>query len=103
MFESSIAEVIQLAVAPVFLITGIAGILSVLSSRLNRITDRARVVESRILHGTDEERNERLKHESKVLWKRVRLINSAIRLCTSAALLICMVVAVIFIDQLQCA
>jgi len=40
----AIAEVIQLAVAPVFLLTGIAGFLSVLSHQLSRVVDRTRVV-----------------------------------------------------------
>lgn len=42
---TEIAHVIQLAVAPVFLLTGVAGILSVLTNRLARIIDRARVLE----------------------------------------------------------
>lgn len=94
---ADIAHVIELAVAPVFLITGIAGLLGVLSNRLGRITDRARVVEARLYITHDSEREDRLKEESRILWRRVKLINSAIRLCTSAALLVCMVIAVIFI------
>jgi hypothetical protein len=39
-----IARVIQLSIAPVFLITGIAGLLGVLSGRLGRTIDRARVL-----------------------------------------------------------
>ena len=59
----ALARVIQLAVAPVFLLAGIAGILGVLSTRLGRIIDRARVVE--VPHGsllpvaTERERLER--------------------------------------------
>ena len=44
----AVAEVIQLAVAPVFLLAGIAGLLGVFSTRLARIIDRARVIERRI-------------------------------------------------------
>ena len=45
----TIATVIQLAVAPVFLLAGIAGLLNVLSIRLGRVVDRVRVVETRLL------------------------------------------------------
>ena len=44
----TIATVIQLAVAPVFLLAGIAGLLNVLSIRLGRVVDRVRVVETRL-------------------------------------------------------
>jgi hypothetical protein len=50
----AIARVIQLAVAPVFLLTGIAGIRAVLSTRLGCITDRARLIERRMVHVPDE-------------------------------------------------
>lgn len=96
---ADIAHAIQLAVAPVFLLTGIAGILSVLSTRLSRITDRARVVEARLLTEVETDLSVRLQKESKVLWHRVKLTNSAIRLCTSSALLVCMVIAVIFLGH----
>jgi len=39
---SSISQVIQLAVAPVFLLAGISGALMVMSNRLGRIVDRGR-------------------------------------------------------------
>ena len=44
---STIAHVIQLAIAPVFLLTGIGSLLSVMANRLARIIDRSRVVENR--------------------------------------------------------
>jgi len=44
---AAIAHVIQLSIAPVFLISGVATFLSVLTNRLARIVDRARVLESK--------------------------------------------------------
>jgi hypothetical protein len=43
-----IAHVIQLSIAPVFLLTGVGTLLNVLSGRLARIIDRARVLEQRL-------------------------------------------------------
>jgi Protein of unknown function (DUF2721) len=97
---SSIAHVIQLAVAPVFLLTGIASILGVLSSRLGRITDRARILEQRLNSTTV--RNEKhtiQRQELKTLWKRVNIINRAIRLCTTSALIVCLVVVTLFVGD----
>ena len=44
---STIAHVIELAIAPVFLITGIGSLLAVMSNRLARIIDRARQIETK--------------------------------------------------------
>lgn len=93
-----IAHIIQLAVAPVFLLTGIAAFLGVLSNRLGRITDRARVLERREPHVSGD-RHAILHNELVLIWKRVKLTNKAIRLCTSSALLVCLVVVALFLGD----
>ncbi|MEE8057014.1 MAG: DUF2721 domain-containing protein [Pseudomonadales bacterium] len=95
---SDIAQIIQLAVAPVFLLTGIAAFLGVLSNRLGRITDRARVIERRVAN-TSGEQQESLQLELVSLWKRVSLTNNAIRLCTTSALLVCLMVVTLFLGD----
>lgn len=92
----SVAHVIQLAVAPVFLLTGIGAILSVLINRLSRIIDRTRLLESRI-QNAESDMLSLLQLELVTLSRRSRLINWAISLCTSSALLICIVIAVLFV------
>ena len=47
---SDIGHVIQLAIAPVFLLTGVCTMLMVLTNRLARIIDRIRVLEDRLEH-----------------------------------------------------
>jgi hypothetical protein len=95
----AIAQVIQLAVAPVFLIAGIAGLLNVLSARLGRIIDRARYIELKVVqvHGDNQQL---LRAEASALWLRVRLTFWSIRLCVSAALMICFVIVALFIGDL---
>ena len=44
---NDLAQVIQIVVAPIFMLTGIAGFLNVMSGRLGRIVDRARIMERR--------------------------------------------------------
>ncbi|WP_085759446.1 DUF2721 domain-containing protein [Oceanicoccus sagamiensis] len=95
----NIGQTVQLAVAPVFLLTGIAAFLGVLSNRLGRITDRARILERRLATTTGEQ-NEFLQNELASLWRRIGMINKAIRLCTISALLICLVVVTLFLGGL---
>jgi len=95
----AIATVIQLAVAPVFLLAGIAGLLGVLSTRLARIVDRVRVIERRIPQAKREEQRVLLRLETTVLWKRIALINWAIRLCVTGALTVCLVIMALFVGE----
>ena len=96
----ALAQVIQLAVAPVFLLAGIAGLLGVLSTRLARIVDRARVIERRIPQAKRDEQRTLLRRETTVLWRRIALINWAIRLCVSGALAVCLVIVALFFGEL---
>jgi len=95
----TVAGVIQLAVAPVFLLAGIAGLLGVLSTRLARIIDRARVIERRIPQAKRDEQRTLLRRETTVLWRRIAIINWAIRLCVAGALAICLVIVALFVGE----
>ena len=91
---ATIAHVIQLSVAPVFLLTGIAGLLNVLTGRLGRVIDSARALE-RALAGEDTA--EAALHERlHTLATRARWINVAISLCVASAMFIASVVMVLF-------
>jgi len=94
-----ITHTIQLAVAPVFLLTALGTTLSVLTTRLGRIMDRARRVEARL---RDEQSATRVASfsELQMLERRVRLIYWALTLGTSAALLVCLLIAVAFLGYL---
>lgn len=94
---SPIAQLIQLAVAPVFLLSGIGAILAVMTSRLGRIIDRARVLEDR-REGASAARATAIDADLSTLAHRARLIGPAITLCTVTALLVCMVIAALFLS-----
>ena len=95
----AVAQVIELAVAPVFLLAGIAGLLGVLSTRLARIIDRARVIERRIPQAKSDEQRTLLRRETTVLWRRIALINWAIRSCVMGALAVCLVIVALFVGE----
>jgi hypothetical protein len=92
----ALGHVIQLAVAPVFLLTGVSGLLGVLTNRLARIIDRARQLEERAARAGEGEQ-ERIHQELRLLSHRARLINTAVSLCTLCSLLICAVIVALFV------
>lgn len=89
-----IAHVIELSIAPVFLLTGIAGLLGVMTNRLARVIDRARALEPQL---NAEDEAEPARREVKVLAKRARLINRAITFSVLSALLVCAVIVGLFV------
>lgn len=92
---TTIAEIIQLAVAPVFLLAGLGAFLNVCASRLARIVDRARKVEPLLLESRGAE-HDRLQADLRILDRRMGLVSRAIFLSVLSALLICAVVVLLF-------
>lgn len=88
-----IARVIQLAVAPVFLLSGVGVTLTVLTNRLARIIDRARYLQG----NPAEVRKEDSDRELGVLGRRAALIHRAITLSTTCALVVCLVIIALFL------
>ncbi len=94
----TVAHVIQLAVAPVFLLTAIGALLTVMTNRLGRVIDRARVLEAR-LESVPAEAGVAIHANLKILARRAKLIGRAITLCTATALLVCTVIAILFLGD----
>jgi Protein of unknown function (DUF2721) len=90
-----IAHGIQLSVAPVFLLSGVGVILTVLTTRLTRIIDRARSLES-ALPRPSAGGDANLHSELRLLSRRARTVQTAITLATTCALLICLVIVSLF-------
>jgi hypothetical protein len=97
---TDISHVIQLAVAPVFLLTAIATLITALNSRLGRIVDRRRILQDRLLNltGTDAEM---IVTELQRQRHRGKLIYFAIFSAVLGALFICLVVASAFLGALS--
>ena len=96
---SEVAAIIQLAVAPVFLLAGIGAFLNVCASRLARIVDRARQVEAMLL-GSRGAEHDRLQGEIRILDRRMALVSRAIWLSVLSAVLTCAVVVLLFAGSL---
>ncbi len=92
---SAVAKVIELAVAPVFLLTGVGATLGVLANRLARVIDRARVLEARLEANIGDA--SRIAADLRHLSDRARLVYRAIALLVLSALLVGLVIISLFL------
>ena len=95
----SIAQVIQLSVAPVFLLAGVGATLNVLVGRLVRIVERARLTETQLKSNSDQSSQE-LVERLEILARRAQLISRAITLSVLCAVLVPIVVVSLFLSVL---
>ena len=94
-----IAQTIQLALAPVFVLVAVGNILNLLSSRLGRVVDRSRKLQERHLEVEGHDRDE-VVAEIRMIDRRIFLITRAIRLMVTSGLFIGTTVAVLFLEEL---
>lgn len=95
---AEVPQAIQLSLGPVFLLTGIAGCLNVMAGRLARIIDRGRhLSEAPLPH---QSLRAALREELQGLERRRHLASSAITACTLSALLVCMVITALFLEEM---
>lgn len=92
---STVAEIVRLALAPVFLLSGIGAFLNVLASRLSRIVDRSRDIEPKLLASRGRE-HDRWIADLRILDRRMSLISWATGLSVTSAILTCLVVILLF-------
>ena len=95
----TIAHTIQLAVAPVFLLSGLGMLLNLFALRLARSVDRSRTLEMAFPGMVIEERR-RAVRELRILDRRTRLTFASIALCTVSAMAVCLVVSLMFVSRL---
>ena len=92
----SVVHFIQLAIAPVFLLTAIGSMLATMTNRVARIVDRARELEKRLTGAIESSSPEH--RELRLLARRARLINMAITFTVLSALLVCVSIGGLFLD-----
>lgn len=96
---ADVSKAIQLALGPVFLLTGIAGMLNVMTNRLTRIIDRGRMLTDRCLESAGTPSAAQVR-ELATLEQRRHFTSLAITACTVSALLVCLVIASLFVEAL---
>jgi hypothetical protein len=90
---------IQLAVAPVFLLTAVAGMIGTVAGRLARIIDRARLLEDRIEKAPADKPMETAYDELDRLRSRGKLVNASIALLTFCAIFIGLTIVMLFLGE----
>ena len=95
---ANLSSTIQLAIAPVFLLTAIGAFLSVMTARLGRVIDRARILEAAI--PTDPVQRAIAIGDLAALDRRMVLANRAVALCVGSALFVCVLIAVLFLEAI---
>jgi hypothetical protein len=100
----NISSYIQAAVAPVFLLAGVAGLLNVFTGRLARIVDRLERIDAEIIEKSDKEIDyiidEKTKQRRVFLLKRMQNINLSILFGTVTGFMVAMVILIIFASEI---
>ena len=92
-----LADTIQIALAPVFLLVATASVMNVITGRLARVVDRSRVLMDQLANKSGDAR-QRAIDELHGLNKRMSIINWSIGLCVASGLVVCVMVAMLFIQ-----
>src|SRR5687768_7521181 len=99
---NNIANAIQLALTPVFMLAAISAMLNVMSRRLSRLIDRGiTLTEKPEVIATYEQ--EDILNEIKMLERRRHITSTAITMFTVAALFVCLVIVTLFIQVMVAA
>lgn len=89
--------VIQLAISPMILMTGVGGLMLTLTNRMGRIVDRTRSLAEKVRSAAAPERAH-FESQLEILWGRAKMIRLAVTFAGTSMLLACLLVVVIFID-----
>lgn len=94
---SAFLPVIQLAITPVILLSGVGALMLTLTNRMGRVVDRTRSLAGAMRAATGEERAH-FETQLGIMWRRAKLIRLAVTLAALSMLLACLLVMVIFVD-----
>jgi len=96
----SIAHIIQLALTPVFLLTGLAGLMNVFSTRLGRVADRVDLL-TEALEAAGEDEVKRLRGHLEYLRIRSWVLDGAVVLGAIGGAATCAATLTLFVGALR--
>jgi len=97
--ENQFLSVIQIAITPVILISGVGALMLTLTNRLGRVVDRTRGLAGQMRNASGEERTH-LESQLAMMWRRARFQRVAVTLAGSSMFISCLLVLAIFVDAL---
>jgi len=95
---NTVSHLIQLAVAPVFVLAGVAGVLNVFVGRLSRIIDKDEIQTDKLQEQIEGVYKEEIRRKKIYLDKRVGNMNYAILFCTMTGFLVSLVIMIMFLS-----
>jgi hypothetical protein len=102
--EDSLLNIIQLAITPVILISGMGALMLTLTNRMGRIVDRTRSLAGQVLTSAGQdspEDHEHFERQLDILWRRAILIRRAVTFNGLSMLVSCLLVVAIFADAMR--
>jgi hypothetical protein len=96
---AELVPVLQTAIGPVILISGIGLLLLTMTNRLGRVIDRSRLLAGQLGVAPQSARDS-VEAQIRILWRRARLIRGAIALASTSALLAAVLIIVLFVTAL---
>jgi hypothetical protein len=96
---AQLIPVLQTAVSPTILISGVGLLLLTMTNRLARTIDRARATARELADASKQERSEG-REQIRILWKRARLIRLSIALASTSALFAAILIIALFLTAL---
>ena len=97
--SDSLLPMIQLAITPVILITGLGSLMLTMTNRLGRIVDRTRILAGQARTATGEERAH-IASQLRILYDRAGLVRMAVSLATMSMIVSGLLVVAIFLSAL---
>lgn len=95
-------RVIQLAITPVIMLSGVGAFLITLTNRMGRVVDRTRALAGQLRQiGATSAERPHLEAQLEILWRRARLVRRAVTYAGISMLLSCTLVMVIFVDAIR--
>ncbi len=98
--SNSFLPLIQLAITPVILLSGVGALMLTLTNRLGRVVDRTRALAGQ-MRGAETQEKAHLEQQLEILWRRANLVRRAVTYAGLSMLLSCVLVMMIFIDALR--
>lgn len=96
---SQFIPVLQVAIGPVILISGVGMLLLSMTNRFGRVTDRSRTLVE-VMKTAEPAHREAVKRQIQILWRRARIIRVAISLAAGSALLAALLIIILFLSAL---
>lgn len=94
---SSALPIIQTAITPVILLSGVGALMITLTNRMARIVDRTRILAGQAQQAAEGARAH-IDEQLAIMWRRAKLLRLAVTFAGLSMLLSCVLVMVIFVD-----